>query len=252
MHWLFVSLQIGLPMWLQSLLGTATLTDTSHTMVFSGPQGHWCCGLCSCHGECMHCPEHAQVMDPQSMNYASSKQRQVPPLQLYTTISWAGLTHHFTCVLATLIASHKQLGQTQSLSDSHSQGLSLSTQARRDRSLPSSYSLILPAGPSNSFPDNDFFKSPNITMDAKSHELQWQGSTTLTDSKSHMATCHCSVQGIMQAKSSKPVVWNQWVSTPLGVERPFHAGYISDILHIRSLCYDSEQWQNYSYEAAMK
>jgi hypothetical protein len=45
---------------------------------------------------------------------------------------------------------------------------------------------------------------------------------------------------------------NLWAMTCLGVEWHFHRGHISDILNIIYLQYDSYQYQNYSYEVALR
>lgn len=51
---------------------------------------------------------------------------------------------------------------------------------------------------------------------------------------------------------SKEAVLNLWVTALSGVERRFHKGHISGILHTGYLHYGSEQQQNYSYEEATK
>ena len=63
-------------------------------------------------------------------------------------------------------------------------------------------------------------------------------------------------QGLPNQPLAQPcpsgTVLNLWMVTPLGVEQPFHRVYMSDILHISYLHYNSYKWQNYSYEVAIE
>lgn len=107
-------------MWLQTMLGIVILIETPPTQLSSRIPGcdHWCqdlcCGLCSCHGTRMCSLAHSWVISPQSMNYASSRLMICVPISTQHYHSPAGLIHHFVGSGCSH-ASHKQLGQSQSL-----------------------------------------------------------------------------------------------------------------------------------------
>lgn len=155
--------------------------------------------------------------------YASSKQRREgasTPTPHYHILSWAHPP--FYLHFGTLTVSHKQLGQTQSLSDSHS----LRTwppYTGQKKQLCAVFLFPYPSCWSFQLFPSQWLKSPNITMNEKILELQWQwqGSPTLTESKSHVAMCQCSTQSIMQTKYSKLVGLNQWVVTLWGLKDLF-------------------------------
>lgn len=159
---------------------------------------HWCqdlcCGLCSFMEHACVAPAHCWVTSPQSMNYASSTQSHDTCSHSNPTLSFASRAHsplYGVWVLSQPLTNNlvRVKAWPGNAASSHfrfslPRARGLSPQAGEDSSLPSSSSLL-------SFllqlsilsPYNDSSSPPNITMNAKIHDLQWQWSITLTESE---------------------------------------------------------------------
>lgn len=160
--------QKELPLWLQTMLGTAILIEThTHTPAQLSSLipacDHWCqdlcCGLCSFMEHACVAPAHCWVTSPQSMNYASSTQSHDTCFHSNPTLSFTSRAHpplYGVWVLSQTTWSESKPDlemQPLVISDFHSQELETQSPGQRGQLfaiflLP----LILPPAAFNPFP----------------------------------------------------------------------------------------------------
>lgn len=170
-------------------------------------QGHWCCGLYRCHGDCMHCPCTCPGHWSTEHEYASSKQRKDRCFHSNSTLPYPELgSPTILLVFWTLIVSRKQ-------SDPKPLWFSLPRTCSPHYTGQTGQLFVILLSP---YPSCWSFQVPKCNNESKDPmpAVAVTGLTTLTEHKSHMGTCQCSTRyhagKILQTSGSQQDLSGGW------------------------------------------